>query len=76
MKHIFIGLYWLCFGTIIGMEICAVIFSLEANRNQTFVVIKVIAISVIIILSFIDMLHVKTEKKHESQEADIHPDEQ
>lgn len=44
------------------MEICAVIFSLEANRNQTFVVIKVIAISVIIILSFIDMLHVKTEK--------------
>lgn len=76
MKHIFIGLYWLCFGTILGMELCAVIFSLEANRNQTFVDIKLIVISVIIILSIIDLFHVKAEKKHESQEADIHPDEQ
>ncbi len=76
MKHFFIGLYWLCFGTIFGMEICAVIFSLEANRNQTFVVIKLIVISVIIILSIIDLFHVKAEKKHESQEEDIHPAEQ
>lgn len=55
MKHIFIGLY-------LGMELCAVIFSLEANRNQTFVVIKLIVISVIIILSIIDLFHVKAEK--------------